>query len=391
MRTDVVVIGGGIMGSALAFWLTHFDPAAAVTVIERDPTYARASSALSAASIRQQFSTAVNIRVSRESIGFLRRAGEWLSVGADRPDIGLTERGYLYLAGEAGVAALRSANAVQRAEGAEISLLDPAALVKRFPWLDVSGIALGSLGASSEGWFDGYALLTALVRKAKSQGATYRSGEVAGIDVEGHRVTGLNLADGTHLGCGVVVNAAGPWAGRVAALAGIDLPVQPRRRTVFVIGCRAHLADFPLLIDRSGFWIRPEGQHFIGALAPPAESDDPNEPPLDPELDKFESELWPALAARIPAFEAARLERAWAGYYEYNTFDQNGILGLHPSLDNLVFMNGFSGHGMQQAPVVGRGIAELILTGRYATLDLNDLGIARLIDGRPLREDNVIG
>ena len=391
MRTDVVVIGGGIMGSALAYWLTHLDPSAAVTVIERDPTYARASSALSAASIRQQFSTPVNIRVSRESIGFLRRAGEWLSVGADRPDIGLTERGYLYLAGEAGVAAMRAANAVQRAEGADVALLDPAALAQRFPWLDVAGIALGSLGTGSEGWFDGYALLTALVRKARSQGANYLRGEVTGIDVAGHRVTGLDLADGTHLDCGVVVNAAGPWAGRVAALAGIDLPVQARRRTVFVIGCKAAMPDFPLLIDRSGFWIRPEGPHYIGALAPPVESDDPNEPPLEPELDTFETQLWPALAARIPAFEAAKLERAWAGYYEYNTFDQNGILGLHPSLDNLVFMNGFSGHGIQQAPVVGRGIAELILTGRYATLDLNDLGIARLIDGRPLREHNVIG
>ena len=391
MRTDVVVIGGGIMGSALAYWLTHLDPSAAVTVIERDPTYARASSALSAASIRQQFSTPVNIRVSRESIGFLRRAADWLSVGADRPDIGLTERGYLYLAGEGGAAALRAANAVQRAEGADVALLDPAALSLRFPWLSVSGIALGSLGTSSEGWFDGYALLTAMVRKARSQGANYLRGEVIGIDVEGHRVTGLDLADGTHLGCGVVVNAAGPWAGRVAALAGIDLPVEARRRTVFVIGCKAELPNLPLLIDRSGFWIRPEGQQYIGALAPPPAANDLDGAPLEPELDKFESEFWPALAQRIPAFEAAKLERAWAGYYEYNTFDQNGILGLHPSLDNLVFMNGFSGHGIQQAPVVGRGIAELILTGRYATLDLNDLGIARLIDGRPLREANVIG
>ncbi len=391
MRTDVVVIGGGIMGSALAYWLTALDPSAVVTVIERDPSYARASSALSAASIRQQFSTPVNIRVSSESIAFLRNAGDWLSVGADRPDIALTERGYLYLTGEGGVASMRAANAVQLATGAEVSLLDPAALLGRFPWLDVAGIALGSLGTSGEGWFDGYALLTALARKARSQGATYLRGEVTGIDVESHRVRHLSLADGTRLDCGVLVNAAGPWAGRIAALAGIELPVEARRRTVFVIGCKAELPGFPLLIDRSGFWIRPEGRNYIGALAPPAEADDPDEPPLEPELDQWESQLWPALAARVPAFEAAKLERAWAGYYEYNTFDQNGILGLHPSLDNFVFMNGFSGHGIQQAPVIGRGIAELILTGRYATLDLNDLGIGRLIDGRPLREENVIG
>jgi len=209
--------------------------------------------------------------------------------------------------------------------------------------------------------------------------------------VESHRVTSLALADGTRLACGVVVNAAGPWAGRLAALAGIDLPVSARRRTVFVVGCRAALPDFPLLIDRTGFWIRPEGAHYIGALPPPPESQDPDEPPLEPETARFETELWPALAARVPAFEAAGLLRAWAGYYEFNTFDQNGILGLHPSLDNLVFMNGFSGHGIQQAPIIGRGIAELILTGRYVSLDLGDLGIARLLDRRALREENVIG
>ena len=391
MRTDVVVIGGGIMGSALAYWLTHLDRSATVTVIERDPSYARASSALSAASIRQQFSTAVNVRVSRASIGFLREAGEWLAVGAERPDLGLVEGGYLYLAGEAGLAALHANHAVQRGEGADTALLDRAALAARYPWLCLEGIAGGSLGMSGEGWFDGYALLTALARKARSQGARYVRGEVTGIEVESHRITALTLADGTRLACGIAVNAAGPWAGRVAALAGVELPVSARRRTVFVVGCRERLADFPLLIDPTGFWIRPDGPNFIAGLPPQAASDDPDEPPLDPELGRFETEFWPALAARIPAFEAAALLRAWAGYFEYNTFDQNGILGLHPSLDNFVFMNGFSGHGMQQAPVIGRGIAELILTGRYVSLDLEDLGIARLLDGRALREANIIG
>jgi FAD-dependent oxidoreductase domain-containing protein 1 len=388
MQTDIAVIGGGIMGSALAYWLTRLDPAVAVTVIERDPAYTTASSALSAASIRQQFTTAVNIRISQQSIEFLRRAGELLAVDGARPEIGLTERGYLYLAGAEGVAALRAAHALQQAHGADVVLLDPAALAARFPWLELGGIAAASLGLRGEGWFDGYALLTAFARKARSQGARFLRGEVQGVSLSGRRVTALELADGTRIGCGWAVNAAGPWARAVAQLAGIALPVYARRRTVYVIGCRARLEGFPLIIDRSGFWIRPEGAGFIGA-PPPRE--DPDDPPLEPELGPFESELWPALAARIPAFEAAKLERAWAGYYEFNTFDQNGLLGLHPSLDNLAFMNGFSGHGIQQAPVVGRGIAELILTGRYATLDLTDLGIGRLLANRPLSELNVIG
>jgi len=391
MRTDVVVIGGGVMGSALAYWLTHLDPAASVTVIERDPSYASASSALSAASIRQQFSAAVNVRISQHSIELLRGAHEWLEVEGQAPDLRLNEAGYLYLAGPGGLAALEAAHALQRGLGADVALLTTAELRQRFGWLTVDDLAAGSLGLSGEGWFDGYALLTGLVRKAKHQGVRYLRGEVAGMDVANHRVTGLELQDGTRLACGSVVNAAGAWAGRVAALAGIDLPVVPRHRTVFVISCPVALPGCPLLIDRTGFWMRPDGAQFIAGAAPRAAEEPAGFAPLEPALELFESDLWPALAARIPAFEAARVERAWAGYYEFNTFDQNGILGIHPSLDNLVFMNGFSGHGFQQAPVVGRGIAELLLTGRYVTLDLGDLGIGRLLDGRPLRELNVIG
>jgi glycine/D-amino acid oxidase-like deaminating enzyme len=171
-------------------------------------------------------------------------------------------------------------------------------------------------------------------------------------------------------------------------MAGVDLPVFARRRTVYVIACRTPMASFPLLIDPSGFWVRPEGSGFIAGLAP---GEDPDDAPLEPQYEAFESILWPALAARVPAFEAARLERAWAGYYEMNVFDHNGILGLHPEVANLGFINGFSGHGMQQGPIVGRGMAELILHGRFATVDLAPLGYERLVDGRPLRELNVIG
>jgi FAD-dependent oxidoreductase domain-containing protein 1 len=388
VHTDIAVIGGGIMGSALAYWLTELDREAGVTVIERDPSYARASSALSAASIRQQFATPINVRISQQSIEFLRSAGERLGVDGEPAEIGLVEGGYLYLAGPEGLPALRAAHAIQRAERAPIALLDPLALAKRFPWLALDGIEAGTFGERGEGWFDGYGLLRCFARKARSQGARYLRGEVTGLKVRNHRLTGLHLADGMHLGCDFAVNAAGPWARAIAALAGIELPVSARRRTVFAVSTPNALPPLPLLIDKSGFWLRPEGRGYIGA-PPPA--DDPDDAPLEPELGRFETDFWPLIAARIPAFEEARLERAWAGYYDFNTFDQNGILGMHPSIDNLVFMNGFSGHGMQQAPVVGRGTAELILTGRYVSLDLADLGIGRLIEGQPLTELNVIG
>jgi FAD-dependent oxidoreductase domain-containing protein 1 len=388
MSNPVVVIGGGVMGSALAYWLTRLEPAQPVTVVERDPSYAHASSALSAASIRQQFSAPVNIRISRASMAFLRNAADELGIGDEKPQIALHEAGYLYLAAAGGAAQLRQAHATQAACGADVALLDRAALGKQFGWLNTSDLCLGSLGLSGEGWFDGYALLTAFARKARAQGARYVNGDVSGLDIAGGTVTAVVLSNGSRIECSHAVNAAGPWARRIAAMAGVDLPVFARRRTVYVLSCPTAMNPFPLLIDPTGFWIRPEGKKFIAGFSP---ADDRDDQPLQPDYDAFETELWPALAHRIPAFEEARLERAWAGYFEMNTFDHNAILGPHPSLTNLLFMNGFSGHGMQQAPVIGRALAELILHGRFDSLDLSELSFARVAENRPLREANVIG
>ena len=384
----VVVIGGGVMGSALAYWLTRLEPTLEVTVVERDPAYARASSALSAASIRQQFTTPVNIRISQASIAFLRNVADELAIDEEKPDILLREHGYLYLAGLDGAAQLRAAHSMQKACGSDVALLDRAGLEKKFAWLNTADLSVGSLGLSGEGWFDGYALLMAFARKARRQGARYVNAEVGGLQVVGNRVAAVILADGSRIGCSHAVNAAGPWARRVAAMAGVELPVFAQRRTVYVIACPTAMTPFPLLIDPTGFWIRPEGAKFIASFAP---HDDAHDQPLQPDYDAFENWLWPALAHRIPAFESARLERAWAGYFEMNAFDHNAILGPHQSLDNFLFMNGFSGHGMQQAPIVGRAIAELILHGRYTTLDLSPLSFARIADNCPLLEANVIG
>jgi len=388
MIKDVVVVGGGVMGSALAYWLTRIEPTRKVTVVERDPSYEYASSALSAASIRQQFSSPVNIRISQASIAFLRNAADELGVDDEKPNIALREAGYLYLAAAGGAAELRRAHALQRALGADVALLDPADLAKRFAWLNTADLSLGSLGLSGEGWFDGYTLLTAFARKARSRGARYVNAEVRGFDIAGERIAQVILSNGSRLECSHVVNAAGPWARHIAAMAGVDLPVFARRRTVYVVSCPTEMNSFPLLIDPTGFWVRPEGAKFIAGFSP---VDDLDDQPLQPDYEAFEEQLWPALAHRIPAFEAAKLERAWAGYFEMNTFDHNAILGPHPSLANFLFMNGFSGHGMQQSPVIGRAMAELILQGRFISFDLSDLSFARIAENRPLREANVIG
>ena len=390
---SIVIIGGGVIGSAIAYFLTLQQPGCSVVVVERDPTYARASSALSASSIRQQFSTDINVRISAYGIGFLRNVGTLLACHGDVPDVGLHEGGYLYLATQGGEATLRENHALQRRHGADVALLSPQQLAERFPWLALQDVVLGSLGLSGEGWFDGYLLLTALRKKAQSQGVRYVADEAVGLEMAGSdgvgHVSGVKLRSGGVVRCSFAVNAGGPWAAAIAGWAGIDLPVVGKRRTVFHLASPAALPDCPLLIDTSGIWLRPEGKGFICGFAP-QDAHDPDFAPLEPEYHAFEDHVWPLLAERIPGFEALRMQGAWAGYYEMNTFDHNAIVGLHPACDNLVLANGFSGHGLQQCPAVGRGLAELMLTGRYQSLDLSPLSVERIARNQPLLEKNVI-
>ncbi len=387
----IVIVGGGVIGSAIASF-TLRDPAfrGTVTVVERDPTYARASSALSASSIRQQFSTAINVEIGRYGIAFLRRVGDELAAEGERPDVGLVEPGYLFLATSAGREVLARNHALQRSLGVDVALLDPAALAARFPWLATGDLAAGSLGLSGEGWFDAWSLLQAFRRHARELGARYVAAEGTGFDASGDRLEALRLADGARIEGDVFVNAAGPWAASVARWAGVDLPVRARRRSVFGFACPTPIPRCPLVIDPSGLWFRPEGEgRFICGISPP-EASDPDDLPLDVDHAIFDDVLWPALAARVPAFEAIRPSGAWAGYYEMNTFDHNGIVGPHPAIANLLFANGFSGHGLQQSPAVGRGVAELLVHGGYRTLDLSPLAFDRIARGAPVVELNVV-
>lgn len=383
---DVVIIGGGAIGSSIAYALTA-EPAfrGSVLVVERDPSYKRASSALSASGIRQQFSAAINIRLSQYGIEFLRRAPELLACGDERPGITVNESGYLVLAPQDGLDSLRRNHALQTQLGARIALLSPRELRQRFPWLATDDLGGGCLGLEGEGWLDGYLLLQAFRNKARSNGAEWLHEEVVGLPRAGNRIDGVQLRSGERVGAGFVINAAGPHARSIAAMAGVVLPVEARKRNVFVVSCPETLAGCPLVCDHSGAWFRPEGAHYICGRAPDPEHDR-EDLSLEPDLGFFEESVWPALAARAGAFTALRVVGAWAGHYEYNTFDQNGIVGAHPELRNLVFANGFSGHGLQQSPAVGRAVAELVALGGYRTLDLSELAYDRIAAGRPIKE-----
>jgi glycine/D-amino acid oxidase-like deaminating enzyme len=388
---SVIIVGGGVFGCAAAFFLAR-EHGICATVLERDSSYRCASSTLSASSIRQQFSTPINIQLSQQSFAFYRRIGDELRVGDERPDIGLIERGYLYLATAEGVAALRANHATQRAHHAAVEWLDASALAARFPWLDVHDLAAGTLGSAGEGWFDGYSVLQAFRRKAASLGARFVEGDVRTVRRTAARVQVDYVAPAGEvctLSAEKLLIAAGAWSAPLAAQCGFDLPVRARKRDVFVFTSPAALAQCPLVIDPSGVWFRPEGRAYI--CGAPPRSADIDDAPLDAiDHGLFDEIIWPHLAARVPAFAALRVTRAWAGYYEYNTFDQNGLVGRLPGTDHVFAACGFSGHGIQQAPAVGRAIAELMALGAYRSLDLAALAPERIVRNAPLRERNVI-
>ncbi|KAH9259275.1 hypothetical protein BASA81_002318 [Batrachochytrium salamandrivorans] len=399
---DVVVAGGGAMGSATAFWLKTLSPKLKVAVVERDPTYKRASTGLSVGSFRQQFSLSENIQLSMFSSKFLKHdLPSALAINnGELVDISLVEGGYLLLAsnGGQGEASMRESHREQMKHQAKVRLLTPPQLQEQFPWLNVEGLALGSHGYANEGWFDPYALLYAFKQKCVQLGVEYMTDEVVGFDLGPGKIHHVQLKQRGRVGCGWVVHATGPWAAETASLAGVlNFPVRPRKRAVFQFHCPSAPLRFPLTVDPTGMYFRSDGpaNYFLCGMSPSLEEPDPDwDSKLDPELrvddSLFYDRLWPLLAHRVPAFEQLKLKSSWAGLYEYNTLDQNSICGPHPELSNLLFANGFSGHGIQQSPAVGLALAELVVYNQYRTIDLTRLGYSRIAKHEPLWERCIV-
>ncbi len=391
---DVVIIGGAMLGSAVAWFLTDnpdFD--GSVLVVERDPTYAQAATSLTNSCIRQQFSAAINVQISQFGADFVKNFPRYMGNDPRVPQPRLHSFGYLYLADTpAFAAALRDAQAVQAACGAGTRHMTRDEIAAAYPFYQLDDIIAGNHNLVDEGYFDGNTLFDWWKRSAKERGVDYVTNEVTAItrDASGTRVQSVTLATGDTIACGHVVNAAGTRGAQVAAMAGISIPVEPRKRYTFIFEAAQRLdRDLPLTIDPSGVHVRTDGQYYMAGCPP---QDDQPVDPTDFTEDHsiWEDHVWPTIATRIPQFEAVKLRNSWAGHYDYNTLDQNAIAGPHPQVGNFIFVNGFSGHGFQQSPAMGRGIAEWITYGAYRTLDLTPFGYTRIAKGEKFIEKAVI-
>jgi len=376
MDYDVAIIGGGVIGCAAAYFLRTAG-VDRICVIEPDSTYAKAATPVATGGCRRLFSLPENIRMSQFSIEFLKA---W-------PEVQWRERGYLFVVGEDHAEVLEGNCRTQESLGVKVELMDRSRIAARYPWMRTDDLALGVL-SPEDGWLDPNSVLQGFRKQALALGARFIADRVVDVYIAGSAVTELELASGTRVRANAVINAAGCWAASIAKLAGMDLPVNPMRRFEHYVEIAGELPPMPLIKDPERLVIRPEGKGYSVGLV---RSDEPRGFNFDVDPGYFESVVWPACASRIPAFEALKLKREWAGLYDECELDGNMILGNWPGgLDNFYVACGFSGHGLMHAPAVGRALAELIVKGRYETIDLSRMGYQRVLDDAPYRERGIV-
>ena len=384
---DVIIVGGALMGSSVAYHLLATEPKIKLAVVERDPTYTRASTPLSLGGVRIQFGLKENIQISLYAQELFPRFEEEMAVDGERPFINFRQQGYLFLIDPPGRAAAEESLTLQKQLGCAVEWWSLERIKKEFPLFAVDDFVGGTFGPK-DGYLDPYALLMAYRGKALSLGARYISAEVVEVVKVGNAVEGVRLASGPILHSTTVVNAAGAWAAEVAQTAGVKLPITPIQRQVFAVKPSPDLErPLPLVITPSGLYFRSE----TGGLILVGRSKENDRVGFDFHWDwgRFQELLWPELAKIVPCFESLKMVRGWAGLYDQNVLDRNAILGPWPGLNGLFLINGFSGHGLQQSPAAGRYLAELILK-RPPILDLGCFSPRRILENRPLKEGGVI-
>jgi FAD-dependent oxidoreductase domain-containing protein 1 len=386
-RFDIVVIGGGIVGSAVAYFTLRESPGASVCVIEPDPTYEYASALRASGGCRVQFTCPENIDMSLFSIDFIRKFESTMIASARPAPVDWVEGGYLFIVPPESIDNLERNVRIQTARGCVVDLLDQAELKRRFPSMNVE-----DLGAAAhtphDGWCDPNGLLWGFRRKAVELGASYVQERVLGAEVDATRAKAVLLDSGRRVEADAFVNATGAWSAGVAQMFGMKLPISPMRRFEHYFTAGAPIGRLPYVKDTMRLAFRSEGAGFSGGLVDSHQRRGFN---FDIDHDYFERVVWPAVAHRFPAFEGAKCHRTWSGLYEQNELDGNPVIGAwNNRLANLYTAAGFSGHGMMHAPAAGRAIAELITGGRFSSIDLTRLGYERIEANRPYAEQGIV-
>ena len=389
---DVILIGGAMYGSSIAWWLSR-DPGfdGSILLVERDLSFEFAATSHTNSCIRQQFSNTTNIQISQFGAEFINNFQSYFDHDPRVPHIPIQSFGYMYLADTAADAEnLRQSQVVQAQLGAGTRHMTAAEIQAEYPFYNVDDITAGNHNTANEGYFDGGTIFDWCKRVAQEKGAEYVQNEVVAINRQADRIHSVTLASGETLSCGLLVNCTGPRGAHTARMAGINSPVEPRKRYSLIFDAEQPLdRDLPLTIDPSGVHMRSEGRYYLAGCPPdddaPVAYDDFNQ-----DHSIWQEKVWPILAARVPKFEAIKLINSWAGHYDYNTFDQNAIIGPHHEVENFLFANGFSGHGLQQSMAIGRGLAEFITYGAYRSIDLSPFAYKRIAEGNPLVEKAVI-
>ncbi|HET9653033.1 MAG TPA: FAD-dependent oxidoreductase [Usitatibacter sp.] len=387
-RFDVAVLGGGIVGSAVAYQLLVLVPGLAVAVVEPDSTYELASTPRASGGCRVQFSRPENIEMSKYGIAFIKAFDGSMGTATHPAHADWVEGGYLFIVPPEAVANLERNVRRQRSQGCRVDLLTPAELAQRFPSMRVDDLGAGA-HTPHDGWCDPSGLLLGFRRRATELGARYVEDRVVAAECDAVKVRSVRLErSGDTLAADVFVNATGAWAGEVARLFGMKLPISPLRRFEHYFTAGLPVERLPYVKDVARLAFRSEGRGFSGGLG---DGDAPRGFNFEVDHGYFERAVWPALAHRFPAFEAAKCHRTWAGLYEQNELDGNPVIGPWTGgLANLYTVAGFSGHGMMHAPAAALAIAELVVRGRFETMDLTRLGYARILANAPYAEEGIL-
>jgi glycine/D-amino acid oxidase-like deaminating enzyme len=387
MRSDVVVIGGGAIGAAVAYFIRLLDPSTKVLVVERDPSYGLASTLRASGGVRRLFSLPENIELSKYSIGFFEDFADTMAVDGEPADIGLKKNGYLFIVPPAQRGVLRSNFETQRTLGCNVEWLEPDSIKDRFPSMNVDDLGAAVL-SPEDGWLDPHSLLMGFRNKARSMGVEFIADEVTGLMRQGASITAAELRSGERIEASHFVNAAGAWAKDICAMVDVQVPIEPLRRYEHFFVSQEPIEPLPYVKDPERLAFRPEGRGYTGGVPTLSEPRGYN---FEVDYTYFDRVVWPALAHRFPQFERTRCTSTMPGLYDQNDFDGNVIIGPGVGgLGNFHMLSGFSGHGLMHAPGCGRAMAELLVTGGYQTIDLTRFGYQRILDGTPLRETGII-